>query len=214
MQSQNEFDLHPNSLFARNLHWTRSVTLNPGGGPLDESRLQLRWPFLVKSTPNFFCSIYVFCACTKQTPNVCLYQADIYCTKRRHIVCYTPSRHLFCDCTKQTPILGSHKADTYSVIAPSRHLFCDCTKQTPILWLHLADTYCVIAPSRHLLCDCTKQKPILWLHQADTYSVITQSRYLFCAQNSTLDIVTVIATVLPGCSMNTHCNMSTCRTCE
>ena len=28
-QSQNEFHLQPNSLFARNLHWTSSVTLNP-----------------------------------------------------------------------------------------------------------------------------------------------------------------------------------------
>ena len=29
MQSQNEFHLQPNSLFARTLHWTRGVTLNP-----------------------------------------------------------------------------------------------------------------------------------------------------------------------------------------
>ena len=28
MQSQNEFRLQPNSLFARNFHWTRGVTLN------------------------------------------------------------------------------------------------------------------------------------------------------------------------------------------
>ena len=29
IQSQNEFQLQPNSLFARNLHWTRGVTLKP-----------------------------------------------------------------------------------------------------------------------------------------------------------------------------------------
>ena len=59
MQSQNEFHLQTNSLFARNLHWTRGVTLNPGKRRWATAWIWMNpdcnWDdlFWVKSTSNF-----------------------------------------------------------------------------------------------------------------------------------------------------------------
>ena len=57
---QNEFHLQPNSCFARNLRWTRGVTLNPGKRRWDNAwTWDCNWDelFGVKSTSNFYSEI-------------------------------------------------------------------------------------------------------------------------------------------------------------
>jgi len=57
MQSQNEFDLHPNSLFARNLNWTKGVTLNPCkriGPPPGPGSIQTETKMTILGLTNFF----------------------------------------------------------------------------------------------------------------------------------------------------------------
>ena len=67
MQSQNEFHWQTNSLFARDLHWTSGVTLNPGKRRWVTAWIWMNpdcnWDdyFWVKSTSNFLqCSVLCF----------------------------------------------------------------------------------------------------------------------------------------------------------
>ena len=65
MQLQNELHLQPRSLFARNFHWTRDVTLNHDkrrwatAWNQTNPNLQLRCPFLGLNQPPIFTVNYV-----------------------------------------------------------------------------------------------------------------------------------------------------------